>query len=177
MSKILFKLYSWFPFRPEDGILPVAKSVTFFLNHSSKGRQLCTASSADSHQLWHEGLSPLVQPVDHHVGDPPLIMVMLFSVIPIPCLSLALVLSLPVFSFQGSEGVKGKKYTKPLRKFCWLSSCWGLGPSCALREQVQEAGHLVSCHSRSDRERKMLLKEEEGEICNLVSFVVKGKIN
>lgn len=102
MSKILLKLYSWFPFRPEDGILPVPKSITFFLNHSSKGRQLCTAPSAHSHQLWHEGLSPLVWPTDH-VGDPPLVTVMLYSVIPIPCLSLPLVLSLPFCFFFSRE--------------------------------------------------------------------------
>lgn len=111
MSKILFKLYSWFPFRLEDGILPVPKSVTFFLIIAAKGdnsaQPLQPSNSFTS--TVHEILSPSVQPTEH-VGDPPLVTVMLFSVIPIPCLSLALVLLyLSVFSFQGREDVKGKK--------------------------------------------------------------------
>lgn len=47
----------------------------------------------------------------------------------------------------------------------------------AVREQVQAAGPLMSCQSRSDRERKMLLKQKEGRICILVYFIIRGKIS
>lgn len=47
----------------------------------------------------------------------------------------------------------------------------------AVRERVQAAGRLVSSQSRSDRERKTLLKQKEGEIGKAVSFIIRGKIS
>jgi len=46
----------------------------------------------------------------------------------------------------------------------------------AVREQVQAAGPLMSCQSRSGRGRNTLLKQKEGGTCNVLSFIIRGKI-
>lgn len=97
---------------------------------------------------------------------------MFFAVIPIPCLSLALAHSLFFFIFYSEKTwkVRNKPNTMKILQAQQLPGFWFM-------LQVQAAGHIVSCHSRSNSERKTLLEQKEGEIGTMVSFTVRGKIS
>lgn len=102
-----------------------------------------------------------------------------FPVIPSAFSSRGHVLPLLIcsFSFQGRKKRKGKKPNVQEG----FAGQWLLLPifwlELQFREQVQAAGRLMSSQSRSDRERKTLLKQKEGETGNAVSFIIRGKIS